>query len=365
MRKATAPRRLALALTWVIVIGAQPRPALAQSLSRVSLDSVSSVDLFRGDGTTGRPGASVDISSVFRIGHGWSAHVRPWFFKSSADHSEWSKEIYQAALRYERPGHTSFRLDAGYIASPIGLGMLDMRADMNPTIQPHLSYFVPLLPFDRTAPTVGPITASYPLGANGTLSSRRWDARAALVNAAPTRRYALNAERPNPQSTPVLIAGGGVTPVVGLRVGTSLASGRYATPGEVSDSAGVARDLLMWTVEGEYAFAYTKFAAEFTREQFQHGAIRDSASTWFVQAMQTLSPRWFASGRHEGINAPPVPGSARTGPRLSFTTTEGSLGYRATPDLTLRASVTAQRWYIAAATDQRVAVQMVWSRRWY
>jgi hypothetical protein len=127
----------------------------------------------------------------------------------------------------------------------------------------------------------------------------------------------------------VLIAGGGVTPVVGLRVGTSFASGRCATASEVSDPAGVDRQLLMWTAEGEYAVACTKVAAEFTREQFQHGLVRDIAFTWFMQATQTVSPRWFASGRLEGINAPPVAAAAGTGPH------------------------------------QRVGLQMVWSRRWY
>ena len=163
----------------------------------------------------------------------------------------------------------------------------------------------------------------------------------------------------------MLIAGGGITPVVGLRVGASVASGRYATASEVSDPAGVARELRMWTVEGEYAVAYTKIAAEFTREQFQHGAVRDSASTWFVQATQTLSPRWFASGRHEGITAPSAPASAGAGPGRSFTTTEGTVGYRATPEFTLRASMATRQWYTATVPDRRVGLQVVWSRRWY
>src|SRR6476469_2875300 len=98
----------------------------AQSLSRVSLDSVGAVDLFQGEGTTGNPDASVDISGVVRLADGWSVHVRPWFFKSSSNGSAWSRELYQAAVQYERPGTTSLRVDAGYIASPIGLGMVEM-----------------------------------------------------------------------------------------------------------------------------------------------------------------------------------------------------------------------------------------------
>ena len=335
----------------------------AQTLSRVSLDSVGAIDLFGGQGTTGNPDASVDISSVIRFRNGWSAHLRPWFFKSSSEGSTWSRELYQAAVRYERPGATSVRLDAGFIALPIGLGMLDMRADTNPLVQPHLSYYMPLMTFDRGAPAVGPIAASYPLGSNVTVSTSRWDVRTAVVAAAPTRRYAVNSAKPNPAATPVVIAGGGVTPIAGLRIGGSLAAGRYATRDEFADPAGPARRLAMWTAEGEYAFAYTKLSAEFTRERFDHGASRDNSSTWYLQGVQTLTTRWFAAARHEAISAPPFP---VLGPdRLSFRTTEAAIGYRLTPELTLRGSFVSMRWYTAKEFDHRAGAQVVWSRRWW
>ena len=253
------------------------------------------------------------------------------------------------------------RVDAGYIASPLGLGMLDMRADLNPTIQPHLSYFVPLLPFDSGAPAVGAITASYPLGAAATVSTTRWDARAAIVNSAPTRRSAFNSARGNPDSTPVFIAGGGVTPRPGLRLGAGFARGQYATDRELRDPASSRRDLRMWTVEGEYAFGYTKLAGEWTAERFLHGATQDTAFTWFGQVLQTLAPRWFVAARHEAISAPPLAVAATGAPRLSFRTSEGTVGYRLTPELTLRASVTASRWYTASTSDQKAGVQVVWS----
>jgi hypothetical protein len=355
-------RRPLLVLAGIVALTAT---VSAQSLSRVSVDSVGAVDLFKGDGTTGNPGGSLDISSVVRFGRGWSAHVRPWFFKSSSDGSAWSRELYQAAARYERAGRRSLRLDAGYIASPIGLGMLDMRADVNPTIQPHLSYFMPLLPFDRSAPGVGPITASYPLGANLTVSTPRWDARAALVSAAPTRRFAFNSARGNPDATPVAIAGAGVAPIVGLRLGGSFAAGRYATDAEVSDTDHLTRQLRMWTAEAEYAFGYTRLSAEFTREQFDRTVATAQSSTWFVQGTHALTPRWFVAGRHEAIDAPPLAVAGPGAPRLSFRTTEGTAGYRVTRELTLRGSLVAMRWYTASVADKRVGAQLVWSRRWW
>jgi hypothetical protein len=348
----------------ILVVAAGSRAwAQPPALSRVSLDSVGMIDLFAGDATNGRPDASLDISSVVRLSDRWALHIRPWFFKSaSAD--AWNQEIYQAAVRYEQGGRIGLRVDAGYIPSPIGLGMLDMRADINPTIQPHLSYFVPLMPFDRGAPMMRSIASSYPLGALATMSTDRWDARAAVVTSAPTRRFVLGAAQ-NPRATPVAIVGGGVTPIPGLRLGASTAHGQYATADELSAAVAGDRMLTMWTVEGEYAFGYTKIAGEVTRERFDRGSAQDRAGSWYVQGTHTLSPRWYMSGRYEAIDAP-APFYAPPGsPRLSFRTAEATAAFRMTRELTLRTSVTASRGYAASETDQRVGAQMVWSRRWW
>lgn len=357
------PMRHALCSLASLLVAAAAH-AQPTSLSRVSVDSVLAADLFRGEGTTGNPDASVDVSSVFRVGGGWSVHVRPWFFRSSADNATWSRELYQAAVRYERAGRVGLRLDAGYIASPFGLGMLDMRADINPTIQPHLSYFVPLLRFDRSAPSVNALSASYPPGAVLTAATRRWDARVGVLGATPTRRYAFNSSNPNPGRTPTLVFGGGVTPRTGLRLGASLGRGPYAASSELSQSAG-GRDLTLWTVEADYAVAYTRVAAEYTHQQFAWLGRRDASTTWFVQGAQTLSPRWMTAARHEVIRTPSSTPTGAAGAHYTFRTSEGALGYRLTPDLTLRTSVVAQRWFLAPKADRRVGVQLVWSRRWW
>jgi hypothetical protein len=342
-----------------------PTATSAQSVSRVSVDSVAAIDLFQGQGASDRPDASVDISVVARLSDGWIAYARPWFFRSSTD-TEWSKEIYQAALQYRHNGQViDTRFDAGYIGSPIGLGLLDMRADTNPTIRPHLSYFVPLMSFDRAAPAVTAIAASYPPGAQLTVSTSRWDARGAVVGAAPVRRFALHNETPNPHMTPVLIAGGGVTPRTGVRLGVGFARGAYATTDELLVPATAARRMTMWSLEGEYAFGYTKIAAEFTHEGFQAAGRHDRAATWFVQATQTLSPRWFVAARDEGISAPPFGGAADPGRRLVYKTTEASVGFRISRELTARASWFASKWYTRTTRDQQVGAALVWSRRWW
>ena len=70
--------------------------------------------------------------------------------------------------------------------------------------------------FDPTAPRARPIASTYPLGAQVTVSTVRWDVRGAVVS------YGADASlrdqrRRQPACDPVLVAGGGVTPTPGLR----------------------------------------------------------------------------------------------------------------------------------------------------
>lgn len=340
--------------------GAQPT-----SLSRVSVESVTMIDVIRGEGTTGNPDASLDVMAVGRLGRGWTVIVQPWFFKSSAVKSEWAKEIYQAAVRHERPGRVATRLEAGFISSPIGLGMLDARADVNLLVLPHLSYILGLPQFEREAPPVRAIAKSYPLGAVGTISTEHWDLRAAVVSSAPTRKYALYATPGNPSHTPVSIVGGGVTFFPGFRVGASYAGGRYASEAELSAPSAASPTLRMWTVEGELAFWYTKLSGEYTRERFIRGTTQNSASTWFFQGTQTLAPRWFVAGRSEGITAPAPLALRASRSEVSFRVNEAAVGYRMTRELTVKGTVVGQRFFMASTTDTRAGVQLVWSRRWW
>lgn len=185
-----------------------------------------------------------------------------------------------------------------------------------------------------------------------------------MVNSAPNRRYAFNSRTPNPDSTPVLIVGVGVTPRVGLRVGGSFVAGRYATESEVKDPL-VDRSLRMWNLEGEYAFGYTKLSAEFTQSRFAYGTARATASSYYLQGVQTLTPRVFTAVRLERIGTPPRQGSAPSAPRRTYQNVEAALGYRLTPELTMKGSFVAVRGYTGAVADRRAGLQLVWSRRWW
>jgi hypothetical protein len=348
----------ARAVLVLVAIGATPAAA---QVAPISVDSAVSINRFGGQHAADQPDVVIDVTATVRLGKGWVAYARPWFRRASSDPYNVAKEIYQAALQYQRSGPVSTRIDLGYILSPIGLGMLDMRPDTNPTIMPHLSYLVPMPSFDPGAPSALPIAASYPLGAQYTTSTARWDARAAVVSSPPNRPFVLNAGTPNPRSRPTVVVGGGITPKTGLRLGLAYAGGAYATTQELTRAPANGRHLHMVSAEGEFAFGYTKLTGEFTRDRLDTGIGHAVATEWFLQGSQSLTPRWFAAARYEGANAPPRSvGQAAPTLRMS----EITAGFRLSREFTVRSSVARRKTYFSPRADLQVGASLVWARRW-
>lgn len=125
------------------------------------------------------------------------------------------------------------------------------------------------------------------------------------------------------------------------------------------------RELTMVGVEGEYAFAYTKVSGEVVRDWLETRVGAETAYVWFVQGMQTLTPRWFVVARQEGTSAPPLRTGTVTGSRTTFRLSEATVGFRISPDFTLRSSVISRKPYTRTDSDQQVAASLVWTRRWW
>ena len=159
-----------------------------------SLDSVVAVDEFGGENASNRPQIIVDMSLAVRIGDRWQVYVRPWFRlprppTPTAPAPDWDKEIYQAGLRYERPGDLSTRVDVGYILSPIGLGIFDTRPGVNPTIGRTSATSARCPRSIRPGRACRPSPPRIRSARRSAVSTRIWDARAAVINSAPTRVY--------------------------------------------------------------------------------------------------------------------------------------------------------------------------------
>jgi len=347
-------------LVGCLVLVAQP--ASAQSVERYSVDSAVSINKFTGENAPDQPDVVVDVTAAMRLSKGWTAYVRPWFRRPSSVPHEVAAEIYQAAVQYQKPGRIATRVDLGYILSPIGLGMLDMRPDTNPVIMSHMSYLIPMPVFEAGVPAALPIASSYPLGGQFTASTTKWDARAAIVDSPPNRNYVLYASSPNPEAHPALIVGGGITPKTGLRLGVGVAAGDYVSASEVTKPSFEARHLNMFSFEGEYAFGYTRLAGEVTTDSLGTASGHERATQWFIQGIQSLSARWFVSGRHEGADAPPRVGTtARTTLRIG----EACIGYRLDEAFTIRGSFVTRKTYFTPIASQQVGVSLVWARRWW
>src|SRR5687767_15971737 len=86
-------------------------PAAAQT-SRVSLDVVAAADVDHGSQVSRKATGWFDLFSAVRIAGDLQLRVRPVVFRRSFD-GEWQAQIYELALRYERPGRIGVRVDAG------------------------------------------------------------------------------------------------------------------------------------------------------------------------------------------------------------------------------------------------------------
>jgi hypothetical protein len=252
-------------------------------------------------------------------------------------------------------------VDAGLIPSPIGLANLMLRPQLNPTVSLPASLFQALPSTEPGAPRTTLLGAVYAYGANATVSGTHWDVRAAVIDTSPLRTRRVFSET-NPPRFDNVVLGAGVTPLVGLRVGGSVTRGGWQRAGE-GPTITQNRDATIVTVESEWSFRYTKLLGEWVRDTLDTASGDTVASGWFVQGQQTLTPRWFAAGRIERMTAPALT-PLLTIEQQRLDGVEETIGFRLTPEITLRADHRARRGFGRPGFDHQVAISAVWWKRW-
>lgn len=347
-------RRSCCAAAWPLAVCLAGAPAMAQESrgARVSAETVVSGSLLSGaDG----PGLIFDATGRVELGHGATLVIRPWAWRRPD--STWTAQWYQLQLRYQTRTRVPLRFDAGIITSPLGLNTLQMRADINPTIAPVFYYVAPLPRFEATFDRLNAMSAGYPIGAIVSASGARWDVRGGVTDTTPARQRAPGNAR-QPPSMAQAIAGGGVSPVPGVRLGAAVAHGGYrrATGTAPRGTATV------FNVEAEYAFNQTRLSGEWVQDRFTSAAETYVARSFYAQAVQTITPRLFGAGRIVRTQSPPFFVSGLVANR---TMVELTAGYRLTTDWTIRAGYIRERPYIGPEWDHQAAVSIVWARRWY
>jgi hypothetical protein len=306
----------------------------------------------------------LDLATTVRVTGELDVVVRPYARRLPG--GDWDFVVYQAQIRYQPTARV--RLEAGIITSPFGLGALELRPDLNPVVTYPFYYFGQLPAFDQFANRVGILSGGYPLGAVISWSGNKFDARGAITDGTPAR--SRDVFETGPSASPQFIAGGGFTPIAGLRVGAALAAGKYRRSSDAdyhgeSPSTGPVNDAdaLLLNVEAEYSVRYTRFSGEWVRDRFNTDGAPAVARGFYVQAVQTLSPRTFAAARLTRATTP-----VRTSGELerhARSVAEVTGGYRVTPQVTLKAGYQASRAFGVANWNHTAVWSVVWAQRWF
>jgi hypothetical protein len=304
----------------------------------------------------------LDLATTVRVSTGFDVVVRPYARRLPG--GDWAALFYQAQIRYQPAA--GVRIDAGIITSPLGLGALELRPDLNPLVNYPFYYFAPLPRFDEYSNDVQILSGGYPLGAMVSWSGSNWDARAAVTDGTPAR--SRNVFGDGPSAAPQFVGGGGFTPITGLRVGAGLAAGKYrqssdtdfyeTEPGTLTDA-----EALLFNLEAEYAFRYTRISGEWVRDRFATDTDAAIARGYYLQGVQTLTPRTFAAARFVRSSAPVRIPAGLT--RRTRAAVEATGGYRLTPQLTVKAGYQATRGYGVADWNHAAVWSLVWAQRWF
>ena len=339
----------------LLLLCAVPAAAQQAQPSRFAIDTAAAIDEAVDANGNFATGVIVDAVVAADLGGGFEAFARP--FAQRLTSGEWNRQVWIAAVRYQRAGRVGVRIDAGLIPSPVGLANTTLRPPQNATIAQPSSLFLPLPPLDLRGTRANLLAVLYPYGASVTLSGAHWDARAAVIDTSPLRTRRIFAQA-NPPRFANVVFGGGITPVVGLRIGASVTRGGWQRAGE-HPLVTADRDATVVTVESEFAVRYTKLSSEWVRDVLETADGDRVASGWWVQGQQTLAPRWFVAARVERMAAPLLGVIDQ-----DFMGTEAIAGFRLTPEITFRAGHRARRGFGRTAFDNQVTGSVVWWRRW-
>ena len=350
----------------LLTLSANRAEAQTDMLGRAAIEAVASIATSSDE--LDDPFIVFDFVSTFRVTEGLDIIVRPYARRLPG--GDWDALFYQAQIRYQPAEH--IRLDAGIITSPIGLGTFELRPDLNPLVGYPFYYFGRLPAFDEFANRVQILSGGYPLGAVLSVSGTKWDARAGITDSTPARYRKIFAEN-SPSPAAQIVAGGGITPWPGVRVGGAIAKGRYRSSSD-ADYYGLPdtstymttltdADALVMNVEAEWAFRYTKLSGEFVRDRFETDGDPVVSRGFYVQAVQTLTPRTFTAARYTQASSPVL--SANALRRSKREMAEVSGGYRLTPDFTLRVGYEGSRRFGVVDWSHAAVASIVWAHRWF
>lgn len=363
-----APRAIRMSLARrvhggvIALVVATGAPAAAQT-ARFAFDVVAAADGNTGSEVTREPTAWFDAFTAARLTDNLDLRARPVVFRRAFD-GEWRAQIYELALRYERRGAVGWRIDVGQFGSPIGLSILENRPNLNPVVSQHSTLYLPIPRYENGTPTTFLMAASYPLGAKLTVSGAKWDARTAITDSSVVRGRPFFGDNKPPRLVNYMV-GAGFTPHIGLRFGGALSHGAYAGVSEVRDQSRGDRTASVAQVEGEWSFGYTRLAGEWlwTRRELAYRYARVDGG--WIEGTQILSPRWFTAARYDEQWTRWTMSPDLSEREAVYKRVETALGFRVTPEVTLRASYMTRKGYVVGFWDDQFLASVVYARKFF
>ncbi|HEX6163253.1 MAG TPA: hypothetical protein VFZ31_07805 [Vicinamibacterales bacterium] len=335
-------------------------PAMAQT-SRLALDVVAAADVDHGSQVSRKATGWFDLFGAVRLTENLDLRVRPVVFRRTFD-GTWHTQMYELALRYERPGRVGLRIDAGQFTSPIGLSITQNRPDRNPIVSQHSTLYLPIPFYEAGTPSTNLLAAAYPLGAKVTVSGAKWDARAAVIDSSPVRGRPFFGDNKPPRMANV-VAGVGFTPYIGLRVGAAYGAGDYAAEREVRDTTRGDRRATLTQVEAEWSFRYTRIAGEFLWTRRELARSDSTVDGGWIEVTQTIHPRIFLAARYDDQWTKWTSAADNVERREPYHRVEAGAGFRVTPEVTLRASYMTRKGYVVGFWDDQVLASIVFAKK--
>jgi len=194
----------------------------------------------------------------------------------------------------------------------------------------------------------------YPFGAKISGRASIFDYRVAMVSL-PTTHAGYQPD-PTPRLRPAV--GGGITPMVGLRLGGSFTVGSYLNKDDtLSLPAGRSwSDFKQRVValDASYAHGYLETHAEAARGTYEvptRGTF--TGFTYYGEAKYTFTPRFFLAARAERNKYPFIRPATTAGALYAWRLTDfvdGEIGggYRVSTNALLKLSVRGDRWWVRA-----------------
>jgi hypothetical protein len=205
------------------------------------------------------------------------------------------------------------------------------------------------------------LAAAYPLGAKVSVSGAKWDARAAVIDSSPVRGRSFFGDNKPPRMAN-FVAGAGVTPHIGLRLGVAVGTGAYVAQSE-PDAGPRDRRATLAHVEGEWSFRYTRIAGEFLwTERALVGSEAYVEGGW-IEFTQTLNPRVFVAARYDDQWTSWISAPDNADRRETYRRIESTLGFRVSPEVTLRGSYMTRKGYVVGFWDDQVLASVVFAKR--